>query len=151
MPKFRRAFTLLETTIGLAIVCSMVLIASYNLHDYQAKVEEHQALEWFKNSLKSTFNHSYLSKRAAILYLDPVEHSIEIVPGGEKNKSRYQKRIFPKTLRFASNAHMKYEIYKSGQSAPTIPITIGFYSELTHKRYIYAIQMGWGEIIASET
>ena len=144
----RPAFTLLETTISLAIVCSMALIASYNLHDYQAKIEEQQALEWFKNNLKGMFNYCYLNHESAVLYIDPSDHSIEIAPDNKLDSPRYQKRIFPKSLKFNSNSNLKYSIYKAGQASS---ITISFNSDLTHQKYHYVIQTGWGEIIESKT
>lgn len=41
----RRAFTLLETVVSLAIFCSLTIFSIYNLKDYQARVEERQYLQ----------------------------------------------------------------------------------------------------------
>lgn len=141
----QKAFTLLETTISLGIVCSLMIISIYNLKDYQARVEEHQALEWFKDSFKSAFDYSYLHGVATNLTITP--NSIEFV-ANQKTASKkeyyfHKFQTLPKTLQ-AENSKITYTIFKSGQAAP---ITIKFDSKLTHRQYVYKVQMGWGEII----
>jgi len=145
MPRVRRAFTLLETVITLTIMCTLVAISIYNIKDYQARIEEKQALEWFKSTLKSSFNYCYLHNRTAILYWLPDENSIQfdiLQPSG--TKKNYRKLKLPRTLRVAKKEAIHYAISQSGQAAP---MSIKFHSELTKKNYSYKIQFGWGEII----
>lgn len=141
MDTSRQGFTLIETVIGLAIVCSLLVVSVWNLKDYQARIEERESLEWFKNSFKNEMNYSYLNRKPAYLKIrgDHVTFGRHAVNG----KIILKKKIFPKSLR-NTNGPIDYFIGKSGQSAPK---TIIFESKLTHRKYEYRIQMGWGEII----
>jgi len=149
MLQVRKAFTLLETVISLTIMCALVSLSVYNLKDYQARVEEKQAIEWFKNSFKSTFNYCYLHNRTAIFYWLPQKNSIQfdiLQPSGSEKNYRVLK--LPKTLRVASNSAIHYAISQHGQGSM---MSLKFHSELTHKNYAYKIQFGWGEIIEGKT
>lgn len=139
------AFTLIETTISLGIVCSLMIISIYNLKNYQARVEEQQALEWFKDTFKSAFDYSYLHGVATNLTIAPdsIEFNADQRTTGKKNYRFHKFRMLPKALK-AGNSKTTYTIFKSGQAAP---ITIKFKSSLTHRSYSYKVQMGWGEII----
>jgi len=149
MRDVRTGFTLLETVISLAIICLLVIISITNLKDYQARVEEKQAIEWFKNNFKNTMNYSYLNKKSASMHLDSKENTIEFVATGISiERKYYKKRVLPDSLRLTQEGDVKYLISKSGQSAP---ITISFTSKLTKKIYSYKIQLGWGEIIEEKT
>ncbi|MQS98117.1 type II secretion system protein [Lactobacillus halodurans] len=141
--RLRSGFTLLETTIGLSIVCSLALISLSNLRDYQAQIEERQALEWFKNSFKSAFNYSYLNHNVVTLRVEPGKNIVDF-SHREGLKVKHVRKLFPKTLKLKDKAKVQYTIYNSGQAPP---ITIQFISSLTNKTYIYKIQMMWGEII----
>jgi len=143
----RKAFTLLETVISLAIVCSLAAISIYNLKDYQARADEKQAIIWFKNTFKNTFNYCYLNDKGALILLDPKENTIEFSPTAGSGM-KHQIRKLPTTLKLGSNSHLRYTIYGSGQGGS---MSLKFLSTLTHKTYTYKIQMGWGEIIESET
>lgn len=145
LPVRRKAFTLLETTISLGIVCSLMIISIYNFKDYQAQVEEHQALEWFKDTFKSAFDYSYLHKVATNMTIAPdaIEFNADQKTATKKEYYFHKFHKFPKSLT-AGNSKRTYTIFKSGQAAP---ITIEFKSDLTHKKYIYKVQMGWGEIV----
>lgn len=141
----RNGFTLLETVIVLAIFSLTMAVSLYNLRDYQAKVEEKQALEWFKNNFKNTFNYCYLNGTSGFLNLEPENHAIRFQLMDHPGK--HKKLILPKTLSVKESKLKRYVIYLSGQAAP---ITITFQSKLTHREYIYKIQMGWGEIIETQ-
>ena len=140
----RNGFTLLETVIVLAIFSLTMAVSLYNLRDYQAKVEEKQALEWFKNNFKNTFNYCFLYQRVEELQINNY-HKISFVSIDGHRKNHILK--LPKTLSVSASDNKKYFIYDSGQAPP---ITITFQSKLTHREYIYKIQMGWGEIVETQ-
>lgn len=140
--KVRPAFTLLETVIGLVIVCSTIMISVYNLKDYQAHIEERQAIEWFKNSFKSTFNYCYLNHKTANVYLMQNQNRIKFdIQKDNQNKSHNKELKLPRGLKIDNQK--KYIIGVNGQGGPAV---ITFHSTLTNKIYSYTVQMGWGEI-----
>lgn len=141
----RNGFTLLETVIVLAIFSLTMAVSLYNLRDYQAKVEEKQALEWFKNNFKNTFNYCYLNTTSGSFSINQEEHFILFQIRDRPGK--FRKLYLPKTLVVNESRNHLYNVYLSGQAAP---ITIEFDSTLTHHKYIYKIQMGWGEIIETQ-
>lgn len=136
---------MLETTISLGIVCSLLIISLYNLKDYQARVEEYQALEWFKDTFKSAFDYSYLNGVATNMTIAPdtIEFNADQKAATKKEYYFHKFHKLPKSLTTGNNK-ITYTIFKSGQAAP---ITIEFKSVLTHQKYTYKVQMGWGEII----
>lgn len=137
----KRGFTLIETIIGLAIVCGLIAVSVWNLKDYQARIEEKEGLEWFQNSFKNEMNHSYLFHKKANLRIR--ENKITFIRYAANGKAILKKKTLPKTLK-NTNGPIDYFIGESGQSGPR---TIIFTSQLTHRKYEYRIQMGWGEII----
>lgn len=141
MDASRRGFTLIETVIGLAIVCSLLVVSVWNLKDYQARIEEKESLEWFENSFKNEMNYSYLNQKPA--YLKIRDNHIIFGRYAISGKVVLKKKILPQTLR-NTNGPIDYFIGRSGQSGPK---TIIFESNLTHRKSEYRIQMGWGEII----
>lgn len=148
MSKVRNGFTLLETVIGLTIFCALTLISLNNLKDYQARVEEKQALEWFKDTFKSAYNRAYLQNHASKLIIQDKNEIIYDVDKNGKNFGRHISRKLPKTLTVSENSFNEYNIHAKGDSGS---VTIRFQSTLTHKVYEYKIQMGWGEIIETTT
>ncbi|KAE9565185.1 hypothetical protein FD33_GL001191 [Companilactobacillus paralimentarius DSM 13238 = JCM 10415] len=113
----------------------------WNLKDYQARIEEKESLEWFENSFKNEMNYSYLNQKPA--YLKIRDNHIIFGRYAISGKVVLKKKILPQTLR-NTNGPIDYFIGRSGQSGPK---TIIFESNLTHRKYEYRIQMGWGEII----
>lgn len=138
-------FTLFEVIISLGIFCTLASLAVYNLKDYQARCEEQVALAWFKNSLKSAYNQGYLKKHATKIIIDH-NRIIFDTTASDNRFERHNERTLPKTLTLIGKNN--YQVYSSGQSGP---ITWTFESSLTHHKYIYKVQMGWGEIFESKT
>lgn len=151
--KKRRAFTLLETIISLTIFCSLVIVSFSNIGNYYQRVQEHQAIEQFKNTFNSAFNYCYLNKKTIKLYFNRKENSIEINISNSKRTNLINERTkireikFPKTLKIVK-FQQQYTIHNTGFAAP---MTIELKSQLTNKVYLYKIQMGWGEIVESST
>jgi len=149
MRRLRSGFTLLETVIGLAIVCAMALIATWNLKDYQINVEEKQAVEWFKNNFKTAFNYAYLNNNAATLNVNAESNRLVFTYNRNVgNRSIKLKRVFPKTLQIWSN-ETQYTISNDGRARGNV--VIDFTSTKTGHKYSYEIQMGWGELIETKT
>nr|WP_269083226.1 type II secretion system protein [Companilactobacillus kimchiensis] len=146
MQRSRSGFTLLETVISLAIFCTLAAVSIYNLKDYQAKVEERQAISWFKNTFTETLNYGYLNKRAAKFQWFTDSNTIKFISNGSLagQQKYYKKKKLPATLRINSNAAIDYGIADSGVAPP---MSIQFHSTLTNKDYSYKVQFGWGEII----
>ncbi|WP_334333389.1 type II secretion system protein [Companilactobacillus sp. HBUAS59544] len=132
----KEGFTIIETIIGLMIVCSLVAISVWNLKDYQARIEERQTLQWFKGKFKNAMNYAYLNHEDAKVIVDPGYLQIS------NGKFQVQKHL-PKTLTITTG-HQVFRISKSGETSPR---TVIFQSTLTGKKYEYTIQMGWGEIV----
>ena len=143
----RKAFTLLETVIGLGIFCFLTTISLYNLKDYQAKLEEKQSLEWFKDTFKGVFNHAYLTHRSSKFMIDN-GNTIIFDISAENKETKEIKRKLPSTLKFNENSRKEYTISSSGQASP---VTIIIKSTLTNRTYKYTVQLGWGEIIEEKT
>lgn len=137
----RRAFTLLETVVSLAIFCSLTIFSIYNLKDYQARVEERQYLQWFKDSFKSTFNYCYLHNTGGRMVFDKKRI---IFHTSQDDKTKTQSKKIPKSLKITSGTRANYTINNSGEATAA---TITVESNLSHKKIFYKIQMNWGEII----
>lgn len=140
----RKGFTLLETVISLTIFCSLTLLSIYNLKDYQANMEEHQFLQWFQDSFKSTFNYCYLHKVGGRMVFDRDKVIFHTYDG---IKTRNQSKKIPKTLKITHGAN-SYLINSFGEAEPT---TVIVESNLKHRKFFYKIQMSWGEIIETHT
>ncbi len=143
----RSAFTLLETVIGLFIICSLVTISSWNLKGYQAQVEEKQSIEWFKNTFKNTMNSCFLTKKVGGLKIDKNKNQLMFSVPRPDGTHKVLKKTFPQNLEIISKKN-DFDISNNGQISP---LTIKFESKLTKKIYAYKIQMGWGEIIETST
>ncbi|MGQ2375636.1 hypothetical protein [Companilactobacillus zhachilii] len=143
MKTCRTGTTLLEVVIGLAIFCTLTTISLYNIKDFQARVEEKQSLEWFKNTFKTAFNRAYLTGQESKFIIEE-NNTIIFDMRGNYKKTKQIKRKLPSSLSFYENSRNEYKIYGSGEASP---VTITVNSTLTHRKYIYKIQMGWGEII----
>lgn len=141
--KKHQAFTLLETMISLGIICSLLIISLYNLKGYQEHVEEQQSLVWFKDSFKNAFNYCYLNKRSGSLFLNQDNNKVTFNLDGKNGKRKIYQKKLPAFMSIVSASATGYWISSNGQGAP---VTIIFKSALTKKKYIYKIQMGWGEI-----
>lgn len=139
----RTGTTLLEVVIGLAIFCSLVTVSLYNIKDYQARIEEEQSLEWFKNTFKTAFNRAYLTDQDSKFIIEK-NNTIIFDMRGNYKKTKHIERKLPSSLSFYENSRGEYKIYGSGEASP---VTITVNSALTHRKYVYKIQMGWGEII----
>ncbi|AUI70781.1 hypothetical protein LAL01_14980 [Companilactobacillus alimentarius] len=136
---------ILETVIGLMIVCSLITISVINFNNYRAHVEEKQALEWFKGSFKNTMNYAYLNNKSASMKVEA--NRIDFLYTDIHGKRIDHKKKFPKTLTIV-NAPVDYFIGRSGQSGPR---TVIIHSKLSNEDYKYVIQLGWGEIVESKT
>lgn len=136
MDSKKAGFTIIETTIGLMIVCSLIAISVWNLKDYQARIEERQTLQWFKGKFKDSMNYAYLNREEVKVVVDSKYLQFS-------NGKSQIKRNLPKTLKLNSG-HQVFRISRSGETAPR---TVIFESTLTHSKYEYTIQMGWGEIV----
>ncbi len=143
----RLGFTLLETVIGLGIFCLLTTVSLYNLKDYQARLEEKQSLEWFKDTFKGAFNHAYLTHHSSKFMIDN-KNTIIFDISAENKKTKEIKRKLPSTMSFNENSQKEYTISSSGQASP---VTITIKSTLTNKTYKYTVQLGWGEIIEEKT
>ncbi|WP_162256531.1 hypothetical protein [Companilactobacillus futsaii] len=135
----------METIVSLSIFCSLTIFSICNLKDYQARVEERQYLEWFKDSFKSTFNYCYLHNTGGRMVFDKEKI---IFHTSEGTRTQTQSKKIPKSLKITSGARTNYTINKAGEaSAATIIIE----SSLNHKKILYKIQMNWGEIVETES
>lgn len=143
----RKGFTLLEVLLGLLIFCFLTTISLYNIKDYQARIEERQSLEWFKNTFKTAFNRAYLTGHESTFMIEK-NNTIIFDVRGKYEKTKQIERKLPSWLSFYENSGSIYKIYGSGEGSP---VTITVNSALTHKEYIYKVQMGWGEIIDETT
>lgn len=137
----RGGFTLIEAVITLSIVCSLILVTSFEVKNFQAKFAEQQTMQQFKNTFKSTLNKSFLSKRDYYVVISKNSSSILFKSSDDKT---YLKRIkLPKTLKYSKTE----SIIQIRKTSFVRPQTIKFHSSLTNQDYIYVIQMNWGEII----
>jgi prepilin-type N-terminal cleavage/methylation domain len=148
MPNHKDGFTLLETVISLTIICILTTISIYNLKDYQAKMEERQSLEWFKNSFKNAFNKAFLTKSGIEVIVEKQNEVIFDITNNGKGSDIHISRRFPKTIKIFESSNNSYMIYGSGQAKA---VTFTFVSSLTNRKYKYVVQLGWGEIIETKT
>jgi len=144
----RLGFTLLETVIGLGIFCFLTTISLYNLKDFQAKVEEKQTLEWFKDSFKTAFNEAYLTRQSATFNIENNREVVFTITKDGRGAKRIISRVFPSTMKIYKSSSNQYAISYTGEAQP---VTITIKSDLTKKKYIYTFQMGWGEITEKKT
>lgn len=145
----KAGFTLLETTIALFIVCSMVVISTWNLKDYQAKVSEKETLTWFKDNFKSAMNYSYIHNRAAGFQVETTSKKL-IFNFDKRNVGRapVKKITLPKTLTIVYKDSDDYSINKLGDNQT---FKIGFKSAIDQKTYNFVVLTNWGEIIEKQT
>lgn len=150
MTRKRSAFTLLETTIALSIVCFLVAISTWNLKDYQAKVAERQSLNWFRSTFKSAMNYAYLHNRPVELAIDATKGNIIFVLRNKHYEPGTAKKLtLPKTLKIISkNNQTDYYIHKMGDNQT---FKIRFQSQIDQKIYDFKVLTSWGEIIETQT
>jgi len=144
----RLGLTLIETVIGLGIFCLLTTISLHNLKDYQAKLEEKQALEWFKDTFKGVYNRAYLTHQGSKMIIENKNTIVFDITQNGENGDKVVRRKIPSTMTVFDNSSGQHMIYGTGKSSAA---KITFSSSLTNKKYIYKIQMGWGEIIEEKT
>lgn len=150
--RVRTGFTLLEAVITLAVVCSMAFISIYGIKDYQKRIEEKQAIAWFKNTFKDAMNYRFLANQIAQLLIDDPKNELTFSYAKKNQKptdvTSHRKMRMPKYLHLTGNHADVYYIEPNGHNDS---VHFAFYSDLTHRTYDFKILMGWGEIIEHQT
>ncbi|MFD1417878.1 type II secretion system protein [Companilactobacillus keshanensis] len=137
----RFGFTLVESVIALAIFCSIVFATSLGVRNYQARVDEKQSMQQFKNVFKNTLNEAFLTQRYYNITISKSSHSALFKTNDDDS---YKVRVkFPDTVNFLQSKST-IQIRRNGLIKPQ---TIKFHSDLTNINYVYVVQMNWGEII----
>jgi len=149
--RHRSAFTLLETVICLGIFCLITTISLANLKDYRNQMEEKQALELFKSTFQNAYDYAYLTKQSCRFMVDNKNTIVFNINKDNENgsfKAKIIKRTLPKTMSVYENSSSEHNIFGNSKEKP---LKVEISSSLTHKKYTYNIQMGWGEITEAET
>ncbi|WP_125715004.1 type II secretion system protein [Companilactobacillus kedongensis] len=137
----RLGFTLVESVIALAIFCSIIFATSLGVKNYQARVDEKQSMQQFKNVFKNTLDEAFLTKRDYNVALKKEEHSALFKSNDTDSYKVLVK--FPDTVNYIQS-NSTIQIRRNGLIKPQ---TIRFHSDLTNINYVYVVQMNWGEII----
>lgn len=137
----RFGFTLVESVIALAIFCSIIFATSLGVKNYQARVDEKQSMQQFKNVFKNTLDEAFLTKRDYNVALKKEEHSALFKSNDTDSYKVLVK--FPDTVNYIQS-NSTIQIRRNGLIKPQ---TIRFHSDLTNINYVYVVQMNWGEII----
>ncbi|APX72387.1 type II secretion system GspH family protein [Companilactobacillus allii] len=140
--KSKAGFTLIEAVFTLIIICSLALATSFGMKDYQQRIQEKQTLEEFKVNLRDMFNYSYLYKRTSVFQYYKDKDYISFRDLSDRDRYYHEVKL-SKTLHILNSENIVHYVSREGQ---TSPMTIIFKSELTGKKYIFKIQMLWGEI-----
>ncbi|AKP68270.1 type II secretion system protein [Companilactobacillus ginsenosidimutans] len=135
----RRGFTLVEAALTLLIFCSLVLIGTLQVKNYQESTEEKLALKSFEDDWKNALNEGYLRNYNVIV--DVLDDRVIFIRDGNRHDV-----LLPKTL--SPTKQLAINVSRSGETRPK---TIEFKSTKSHKIYTYTIQLNWGLLLEKAT
>lgn len=141
------AFTLLEAVITLGLVCALLLIPTNDYHEQLVDQQEQLALARFEYNWHTALKTVFITKHSCMILLDNQAHRIYFRSLGLPN---HQEMVqdFPQSVTFEFDTnHGRALSLELTSEAMVSPATIVFFTK--NKKYIYKIQMGWGQLIAT--
>lgn len=140
--KNNRGFTLLETTMALAVIVLFLVIPLGNCQQFESDLNK----ATFFKSFKSNWNHALLLSKIN-------EKNIQVHFDQTNQEIKY-KAIgidWNKTLKVPHGLYLEsVKDIKISREGFTKPETIAFTDLNKHKKIIFTIQMQWGEMLNGE-
>ncbi|MDF4006733.1 prepilin-type N-terminal cleavage/methylation domain-containing protein [Limosilactobacillus fermentum] len=144
----RRAFTMVEVVIVLAISALVIVTTTIPYQKRNAELSEEQFWRDVKQRWQEAQTRARVEGKATFIYLTSrSKREIRFEYHTDSGKKVTEEVLLPKQLHVASNEDM-VKIYKNGYVSPR---TWSFVSKATMTNYDMKIQMGWGGYYVQKT